>query len=225
MKNIKIETIAENVISSILYLLIFVLSAFIIIYIFQRRELKQDNKSGDIITLKNIAYGMLKNFVKGHIEAEAYDESTRNEEYKISSNKEKNAPNISETLKIKRYFEYDIPQDSSVELRKSKDYGEDSYFSIRTWFGVNLNKLYKEKYQYICFKIIDKDKDEDGEFYFSINDFFEIINKAITKDEKGKYEKRNSLDTYLMKSKKDEKWYITRLGTPLQKYIEITGDN
>lgn len=105
----------------------------------------------------------------------------------------------------------------SILIRSSKDYGENSNFSVRTWFGVNFEKLNQEKYKYICFKIKNV-----KDIYFLKKDFVKLIkDNIVDPTEKNKYVTRNSFDTYLMKSKTDEKWYITRLGSHLEKYIEV----
>lgn len=106
--------------------------------------------------------------------------------------------------------------EKDIMYRSSKDYGSDSSFSVRTWFGVNNKKLLKNNYKYICFNINGVKK-----FFFRVKDFEKLITKNLEHSEQKKYEDRNSYDTYIMKSKADNNWYITRLGKNFDSYIEI----
>ncbi|MGX7202035.1 hypothetical protein BCR22_05680 [Enterococcus plantarum] len=106
---------------------------------------------------------------------------------------------------------------SKVLKRQSRNYGKDETFSIRTWYGINYSKLIKEGYNYICFIV----KEENERVYLKVDDILTIIDNNILPEEREKYIKRNSFDTYLMKSLKDEKWYITRMGVHFEKPIEI----
>lgn len=113
--------------------------------------------------------------------------------------------------------------DNEVFDRYSKNYGADEKFSIRTWYGINLRKLNEERYKYICFHV-KNEIDENGreiKILFKKEKIVELINNKLDATEQEKYRSRNSFDTYLMKGKNDNKWYITRIGMHLKEPVEI----
>lgn len=113
-------------------------------------------------------------------------------------------------------YRIDENDNSKIYYRSSKNYGEDEYYNVRTWFGVNDEKLNKEEYDYICFNIKGVEK-----IYFKIEDFTKLIETYITLDEQKKYSKRKSYDTYIQRSKNDNNYYIKRLGSHLNKPILV----
>lgn len=147
----------------------------------------------------------------------AFLSQVMNEKF-VNSIRFRNQNEIDETSEEDYIQSYRIDENdnSKIYYRSSKNYGEDEYYNVRTWFGVNDEKLNKEEYDYICFNIKGVEK-----IYFKIEDFTKLIETYITLDEQKKYSKRKSYDTYIQRSKNDNNYYIKRLGSHLKKPILV----
>ena len=149
---------------------------------------------------------IIRTFVSDKIDDDLYAEDVSNEHLGMKN-----------SFIIKSIAADDIENIEETELlkKKSKNYGENNEFSIRTWYGINYKILQEKKY--VLFTI----KEESEQICIRQEDIMRIIDKEINKSEKEKYIERNSFDTYLVKSKQDNHWYITRLGANLDKAIRI----
>lgn len=202
------ENIIENVLSSLIYLTILLILILGLIYISERKRMGKQNKDPKIITIKAIISGMISRFVKDTIETEIYNLDEEKVYRSSEEGKRKNKDN-----QIKGFL--NANENSEVYYRSSKDYGENPDFSVRTWFGLNIEKT-KKSFDYICFNIKSVEK-----IFFKPEDFLKLIQDTLVEEQYKKYEEKGSLDIYLMKSKEDSNWYITRLGDHLKDYIKI----
>lgn len=201
----------------ILNIFINLFSAFIIVcttilflFFYYNHTYKKNNKeNSQKIKFNLFLKSFLNKFLLDKIDVAIFDIQTENSEAKIIATSEVKKEITSVPVS-------QISNQDSIMYRSSKDYGADADFSVRTWFGVNHTKLAKENYQYICFNIKGVEK-----IYFTAESFLNLINSEITKSEQKKYIDRDSFDTYIMKSKENDNWYITRLGTNLTNPIRI----
>lgn len=191
--------IIVNLLSAFLVICI----TFFFLFIYYNHIYEKDNKGK--VSFSLFLRGFLNKFLLDKIELAIFDVKTKDD-----------GKNLEEKTEIYAIPISKIQNSDSVMYRSSKNYGEDDTYSVRTWFGVNYTKLIKEKPQYICFNVKGIEK-----IYFSTEEFLNLINSEITDSEQEKYISRNSFDTYLMKSKEDNNWYITRLGSNLINPIVI----
>lgn len=200
------ENVLTDIIGGLFLAVILVMGTLIILFLYVSYKFKKEDKK---LTIKEFLTSFLEKNIVEKLKMDMFDEGT-------NVIIEENNPSINRIDKIYSVSESQV-KGSEILKRQSKNYGKDELYSIRTWYGINYNKLLNEHYKYICFII----KEENEKVYLKVEDIINIINTDIPPEEIEKYIKRNSFDTYLMKSLKDNKWYITRLGIHFENPIEI----
>lgn len=211
-----VENIVTDIIGGIILAVLLVMGTLIILYCYVLSKFKKENKT---VTIQDFITSFFEKNIVEKLEMNIFDNEV-NEGEKVNSPIGKKVLNNTDPKRIETIYSVDESQaiGSKILKRQSKNYGKDDTFSIRTWYGINYKRLLDEDYKYICFIV----KEENEKVYLKVEDIKNIINNDIMPEEREKYIKRNSFDTYLMKSLKDEKWYITRMGVHFENPIKIS---
>lgn len=190
-----------DVVSGLITSFLIVIISFFYLYFNLKKKLKEDDKETSVrefyrkFVLEKIGSYLAETQFK--IDAEDNPSRPSNEQIMAVSDK---GINLNKVLK-----------------RASKNYGSDDEYSIRTWYGINYKKLISPDIEYVSFSF--KGENEPP-IYLKAVDIINFIKNNLSVEEQNKYKRRNSFDTYLMKTH-EGKWYITRLGMHLDSAIEI----
>lgn len=213
------KIIIRDIVSGVLsgFLLTLLLLLFTLFFLYNYLNYSFEKKNIEKIEKKEFLESFIEKFITDKLELKIFDE--KQNEQNIVGKSNKNIDSLTDPF-INSVKDLEDVNEKEVMYIESKNYGKNDIYSIRTWYGINYTKLKDPtSFKYICFKI----KGENKKIYLDKNDILEWIDKVMNDEEKAKYVKRNSFDTYLMKSLEDNNFYITRLGVHLENPIKIKG--